>query len=797
MNFFKELGLKTKLVVLFLIIGAVPMAVVGVMAVNNGSGALSGSSFEKLDAVREIKKGQLESFFNESVGDAKVFASMPFVSEAVKNLDTVSKEAKSKGFRGKKLLDYPPYKEEFDKYFSFVKKYMDTYGYYDVFLLSPNSGRVLLTVALKNDFGTELKSEDHHFAVKWQEVKKNKRTGITDFESYEISDNEPAMFIVEPAYKNGQYVGAIGFQISIKTINSIVTEQKAGMGMSGGSYLVGPDFYLRSNSSVKHTPKTIRESFLKDMKVDNEAVRDALRGNHGDTVYMVNAGGEEVEVQSAYTTVNVGNFKWALMVEVNADEVREPITSLVTSITVLGSIVILCILGVSFLVGASVSNPVLKCSEYAKVVAEGNFNSTLNVEQSDEVGVLADSMRNMVHRLQSALEESQRMMEIVEKQSAYQAAEVDKLIGVLEKVAVGNLNAKLTPGVCDKDTEAIHNNFAMIGSSLDSLTGAMHMIAEKSRDVANGNLMVELRKRSDQDELIEALSDMVTAIRGVLRDVSKASENVASGSAQLSSSAQSLAEGAAEQASSIEEISSAMEEIGANIEQNSENSGLTEKMALTAAEDADESGGAVNSAVTAMKDIAEKITIVQEIARQTNLLALNAAIEAARAGDAGRGFAVVASEVRKLAERSQSSASEITDVAGSTVTVAEQAGTKLTQLVPNIKKTADLVQEISAASSEQNSGVMQINSAIQQFDKVIQQNAGASEEMASTAEELSSQAEFLKSSVSFFDIGDSRSMSGSAQLSNSGNDRYSLPESIEEPEASNGADHYDENFERF
>jgi methyl-accepting chemotaxis protein len=190
--------------------------------------------------------------------------------------------------------------------------------------------------------------------------------------------------------------------------------------------------------------------------------------------------------------------------------------------------------------------------------------------------------------------------------------------------------------------------------------------------------------------------------------------------------------------------------MNATIKQNADNAQQTEKIALKSAQDAQESGKAVSETVTAMKEIASRISIIKEIARQTNLLALNAAIEAARAGEHGRGFAVVASEVRKLAERSQVAAGEISQLSTISVEVAEKAGVMLARLVPDIQKTAELVQEISAASKEQTTGADQINSSIQQLNQVIQQNAGAAEEISSTAEELSSQAEQLQSAISFF-----------------------------------------------
>jgi methyl-accepting chemotaxis protein len=193
-----------------------------------------------------------------------------------------------------------------------------------------------------------------------------------------------------------------------------------------------------------------------------------------------------------------------------------------------------------------------------------------------------------------------------------------------------------------------------------------------------------------------------------------------------------------------------MEQMAANIKQNADNASQTEKIARQSAKDAEVSGDAVNRAVSAMQTIAEKITIVQEIARQTDLLALNAAVEAARAGEHGKGFAVVASEVRKLAERSQTAATEIGAVSSETVKAAQSAGEMLTSLVPNIRKTAELVAEISAACREQDIGAAQINEAIQQLDKVTQQNASASEEMSATSEELAAQAEELQASIAYF-----------------------------------------------
>ncbi|MCU7494661.1 MAG: HAMP domain-containing protein [Ignavibacteria bacterium] len=279
---------------------------------------------------------------------------------------------------------------------------------------------------------------------------------------------------------------------------------------------------------------------------------------------------------------------------------------------------------------------------------------------------------------------------------------------------------------------------------------------EFSKAVAGGDLrqQINLDQKDEIGQLASALNVMVDKLKSVVENVKSAADNVTSGSQELSSSSEQLSQGSTEQAAAAEEASSSMEEMTSNINQNAENARQTEKIALQSAEDAKEGGIAVAQTVEAMKDIAGKISIIEEIARQTNLLALNAAIEAARAGEHGKGFAVVASEVRKLAERSQLAAAEISTLSSSSVKIAEKAGEMLTKIVPDIQKTSELVQEITSASSEQKSGAEQINSAIQQLNQVIQQNASAAEEMASTAEELSSQAEQLQSTIEFFRVDD-------------------------------------------
>jgi methyl-accepting chemotaxis protein len=303
-------------------------------------------------------------------------------------------------------------------------------------------------------------------------------------------------------------------------------------------------------------------------------------------------------------------------------------------------------------------------------------------------------------------------------------------------------------------TDTYNGDFNTIKNNLNALIVAMDEITTAAEQIADGDLTVVIRERSTKDKLMQALESMVAGLTRTVSDIRAIAGEVSSASQSISTASVQVSNGATAQAASAEEASSSMEEMVSNIKQNAENAQQTNKIATKSAKDAQESGKSVLEAVAAMKEIASKISIIEEIARQTNLLALNAAIEAARAGEHGKGFAVVAAEVRKLAERSQKAAGEINQLSGTTVKVSEKAGEMLDKLVPDIQRTAELVQEITAASKEQDTGAEQINKALQQLEKVIQQNASASEEMASTTEELTGQSDQLVSALGFFRTGD-------------------------------------------
>jgi methyl-accepting chemotaxis protein len=305
-----------------------------------------------------------------------------------------------------------------------------------------------------------------------------------------------------------------------------------------------------------------------------------------------------------------------------------------------------------------------------------------------------------------------------------------------------------------------------------SITKPLSEVLHYTNTMADGDLTFHIDHvtKDETGMLLAAVRSTSEKLAQIIGEVRSASDNLSSASSQVSATAQTLSQGTSEQAASLEETSATLEQSSASVAQNTENAKITDATASKAAADAVKGGEAVTQTVTAMKSIAQKISIIDDIAYQTNLLALNAAIEAARAGEHGKGFAVVAAEVRKLAERSQVAAQEISSLASNSVGTAEQAGELLKTMVPDIQKTSDLVQEIAAASEEQNTGLAQINSAMSQVSAATQQSASASEELAATAEEMSGQAEQLQQLMSFFKVDGTLSTSV-AKKTNSKNPR--------------------------
>ncbi len=547
----------------------------------------------------------------------------------------------------------PEQEGERDSYFA---RYIQKYGYYDLFLIHPD-GTVFYTVKHEQDYGSNMlngKYANSGLGKLVGQVFKSGQFGFADFQPYEPSNNEPAAFIAQPLIYNNSTELIAALQLPLDKIDSIM-QAREGMGHSGETYLVGSDKLMRSDSFLDVAGHSVKASFANPSRgsVNTDAMTEALAGKT-DRKIIRDYNGERV--LSAYTPLKVEDTTWVLLAEINEAEVKQPMTDLLIYILTAGLIISVIVSVFALFISKGIAGPLEKSVAFARSVAEGDLTAEIDANQQDEVGVL-----------------------------------------------------------------------------------------------------------------VRALLEMVSRLNRVVADVKSAADSVALGSRQMSvsaeemgSSSEEMSQGASEQGASAEQVSASMEEMTANIRQSADNAAQTERIALKSAQDARKTGESVIETVSAMKTIVQKIGVIEEIARQTDLLALNAAIEAARAGLHGKGFAVVASEVRKLSERSRIAANEINELSGASVMIAEQAGAMLNLLVPDIQKTAELVQEISASANEQNTGAEQINKAIQQLNQVIEQNSTVSDELASiagevasTSEELTAQAEQLRNIIAFFKVKDS------------------------------------------
>lgn len=606
---------------------------------------------------------------------------------------------------------------------------------------------------------------------------------------------KPVIACSAPVFSDKRVIGVFLMSISLSDVTDAFISP-IHIGEKGYAYMLESD-----GTFISHPEK---ERILDEKITDFDFGQGLLDKKDGLFAYIWKGHPKQVYMSRVSLT------DWIVAVGADNNDMFSPIfrlrrTMLALTLAMVGSVSLII-----WLVVRNLTRPLVQGVEFAKAIADGNIHVELNVRRNDEIGALATALQSMKTRIQHALKETEQLTQAIQagtlnvrgNASKFDGCWRDLIVGMngmvdafmepfqvtadsLKRIAKGDIpdllahpyagdfneiqaNVNLVIAAMNDIAaiaEQIANGNLMVAAkerseqdrlmmALNRMISALNDVVEMAEKIAAGNLTVDIRERGEQDRLMIALNSMVKRLHEIVIGVKASARNVAEGSLQMSRGAQEVADGASQQSAAAEQASASMEQMAANIRQSAENALQTEKIAIKSSADAQKSGEAVAHTVQAMQEIARKITIIEEIAQETRLLSLNATIEAARAHEQGRGFAVVAAEVRALAQRSHDAAEEINELTRSSLDVSGVAGEMLAQLVPDIRKTSELVMEITASSNEQSSGSAQINNAIQQLDQVIQQNTATAEEMASMAEELTSQARQLQIAMNYFTVND-------------------------------------------
>lgn len=486
----KDIKLGTRLTGAFLAISIIPLVISGLLAMNIATNSLSEKAFDQLEAVREIKKNQIESYFSERIKDITVLANNPFTIDAVKTLDKafdLEGGAEKSNFQGhaNEQFDAPEsYRKVHDQYFPIFKQYMEQYGYYDIFLMCTDHGDTSFTVAKESDFGQRADKIDSPLRDVWILAKEGK-ISISDTKPYVPSNNAPAQFIAAPIREKGEIIGILAFQISIDTINKIMLE-RSGMGDTGESYLIGQDRLMRSDSFLDPKNHSVIASFANPEKgsVNTEASNDLLSGKSGEKIIIDYNGNP---VLSSFTSVDIGLTNWGLLVEIDKAEAFGPIKTLRVYIMTIILIAAVIIAGVAFFISRSISKPIIKGVNMAQLIAKGDLTQTLDIHQKDEVGILADALNSMsknlrkifsqiasdTQMLNSSSTELSAISEQISKNSAETADKSASVAAAAEEMST-NMNSVAAA------TEQTTTNIQMIVSASEQMSATINEIAKNT-----------------------------------------------------------------------------------------------------------------------------------------------------------------------------------------------------------------------------------------------------------------------------------------------------------------------------
>ncbi len=490
----KNLNLKPKLIALFLIIGIIPIIIISFMSSNKATDALMKKSYDQLDSVREIKKNQIKAYLNEVLLNAEIFANSMEVEMLFEALVNYHEESGVTA-EGSYDVETDDYKSIWDDSGKRIKESMDKAGYYDAFVICKNHGHVMYSVAKEKDLGTNLafgKYKDSGLAELWKKVVSTKKDAIVDFKSYAPSGGKPAFFIGVPIFQTDELVAVFVVQLSLEHINKIMQES-TGMGETGGSYLIGKDLLLRSDTKLDHTPQTVVDAFKNKKEINSSSTKDVFLGKSGNHIITFNKKDENKRVISSFSPLKFMDLSWGLIVEIDEAEVKQPVIELGFSIFYIAIIIIIFIIAIAVYFSLNIVKPILRGVLFSEKIADGDLSVSLDVNQEDEIGRLANAMKKMAENLKRIVYEIQTASsnvtsgsgelsssaQALSEGSTNQAASVEEISSSMEEMG-SNIqqntdNAQQTEKISTKASINAKDS----GDAVNDSTKAMSEIAEK------------------------------------------------------------------------------------------------------------------------------------------------------------------------------------------------------------------------------------------------------------------------------------------------------------------------------
>ncbi len=739
----KNLTIKAKLIAL--VVGALTTltVVLGVFAVVKVENALMDESYSKLTAARDSKSNQITNFFSERIGDINVLSQSADVVELTHDLIELEEKLDVKE-NEKYPVNHKQVQEKTALHDQFFQNYAKEYGYYDVFVIS-KKGHVMYTQARESDYGENLSSgslSNSGLGEAWRKAVDLKRAVFIDMKPYAPSNDAPAMFLAAPIKEHGVFKAVLVFQISDRSINKIMQFRK-GYGDSQEDYLVGEDKLMRSDSFLDPKGHSLQASFANPNtgNVDTEASRNAIN-KQTDTQIVIDYNGNPV--LSAYSSIMVGqDFHWAILSEIDEAEVLHTPNAIAKLIIIISLILLaFVVIGTIVFINKMVVNRLLKFQEglvgfFNYVNREASDVKSLETDTFDEIGLMAKVVNENIIKAKKGIEEDREV--------------IDNTIAVLGEFEQGDLCQRVHTNCTNPALQELTKLLNQMGDNMEkNIDGVLDVLEQYS----NYNYVSKVDThgiKAHLEKLASGVNSLGDSITQMLVENKTNGITLQDSSDILLDNVDKLNKASNEAAASLEETAAALEQITETVNTNSEKIATMSSLANEVTNSASQGQELATKTTSAMDEINGQVTaindaisVIDQIAFQTNILSLNAAVEAATAGEAGKGFAVVAQEVRNLAARSAEAAKEIKDLV-ETATVKANEGKSISDkmiegyngLNGNIDKTIELIGDVSAASKEQQAGIVQINDAVNMLDQQTQQNAAVASQTNDIAEQTS------------------------------------------------------------